>query len=234
MVIVTMRIRLMGLSLVGLAIHCPVVAWQPETVGVGLAYTSDARESVALEAAWQTPQPDWRIRGKLEHGLYKRNQHLGWVAFEESFERNSIGIFIDRQLPAGLYISGGLLHFDQASQWTASPKADAVYSLNGRYYAGIQLGKPEATISYQPLIPYLGMGWSTPLSYKDWSVQFEAGALVGLDPKLTMRSNNPANLPFLNADLQYEADRYVDRLKTDKQFLDSTAPHASITAIYHF
>lgn len=205
----------------------------PESIGIGLGYAKDAHENIALEASW-FEQADWQVRGRLEHGLYSRTHQIGWVEFAESFERNSLGLFVDRKLAEGLYLSSGLLHFDQASHWVASPRADAVYKLNGRYYAGIQLGKPQADIDYQPIVPYLGIHWAVSLPDPKWSINAEVGVLFGLDPSLTMYSDNPANLPLLNTDLQFEADKYVARLKSNGEFLERTAPRASITATYHF
>lgn len=210
-----------------------LATWQPDSIGIGLGYAKDAHENLALEASW-FEQADWQVRGRLEHGLYSRTHQIGWVEFAESFERTSLGLFVDRKLAEGLYLSSGLLHFDQASHWTASPKADAVYKLNGRYYSGVQLGKPQADIDYQPIVPYLGIRWAASLPDPKWSINVEAGALFGLDPSLTMYSDNPANLPLLNVDLQFEADKYVARLKSNGEFLERTAPRASITATYHF
>lgn len=228
------RGKIVGL-VVSLFCQSPLVlaAWQPEAIGIGVGYAKDAHKHIALEANWFA-NIDWQVRGRLEHGLYNRSHQVGWVEFSEDFERNSIGVFFDRKLTKGWYLSGGLLHFDQASHWTASPKPDAVYRLNGRYYAGVQLGRPQAEVDYQPLVPYLGIRWTSSLPHSKWSVDIEAGALFGLDPSLTMYSDNPANLPLLNADLQHEADKYVARLKAKGQFLEHTAPRASITAIYHF
>lgn len=210
-----------------------LATWQLDSIGIGLGYAKDAHENLALEASW-FEQADWQVRGRLEHGLYSRTHQIGWVEFAESFERTSLGLFVDRKLAEGLYLSSGLLHFDQASHWTASPKADAVYKLNGRYYSGVQLGKPQADIDYQPIVPYLGIRWAVSLPDPKWSINVEAGALFGLDPSLTMYSDNPANLPLLNVDLQFEADKYVARLKSNGEFLERTAPRASITATYHF
>nr|CAA6824842.1 MAG: Unknown protein [uncultured Thiotrichaceae bacterium] len=223
-------------ALLSICLSSPTWAdWQPDTVNFGAGYTADSRHSLALETGWKI-SPDWQLRTRIEHGLYDRKHSINHVKFDESFKRTSLGLFADKTLEVvpGLFISSGIMHFNQASKWTAHPEAGAIYKLNGRYYAGVNLGQPKAETSYRSLVPYLGLGWRSVADKNRWSFQAEAGVLFNLDPELRIRSDNPTGLPLLNEDLQFEADQYVDRLKRDKQFLDDTAIRIGISVTYNF
>ncbi len=210
--------------------------WRPDYVSGGFSHTADAREGVSIEAGWQVSN-DWRFKTRLERGFYSRERTISLVEFSESFERTSIGLFVERKLPfaADFSVTAGFVHFDEASSWIANPTATAVYQLNSRYYSGLNLGEPKATVSYRDVVPYLGLSWSNLRSGKTgWGVGADVGFFFNLDPALRIKSDNPSNLPLLNADLQYEADRYVERLRADDDFLKDVAPRVGITAIYQF
>ncbi|MGB1012251.1 MAG: hypothetical protein ACPGVP_21225 [Thiolinea sp.] len=210
--------------------------WQPDYVGAGATYTADAKNGLGVKLGWQL-NADWDFTARLEHGVYERKHTVNLVEFDESFARTSVGVFAERLVPgtSGLRFVGGLLHFDKASEWAANPNVSAIYQLNGRYYSGLNLGNPKATIGYRPLIPFVGLSWTSGSpQQKGWALNVDAGVMFSLDPELAISSDNPSDLEFLNDDLQYEADTYVERLKTEGDFLESAAPRIGISAIYRF
>lgn len=211
-------------------------AWQPSSIGGGISYTDDAHDALNIEVGWQF-NSNWRIKVQLEQGLYSREHAVSLVSFAESFERKSFGVFAQRNLVSfpRVSLSAGLVHFDKASTWIASPERSAVYHLNGRSYSGLNLGRPEATVSYRTLIPYFGVSWSSlPPNKKGWGISANAGVMFNLDPELMIKSNNPSGLAYLNADLQHEADKYVERLKSEDEFLNNVAPRVGMAVIYQF
>ena len=210
--------------------------WQPDYVSGGFSHTADAREGVIIEAGWKISD-DWRFKTRLERGFYSREQTISLVEFSESFKRNSIGLFAERKMSFApdFSLALGVVHFDKASSWVANPKTTAVYQLNDRYYSGLNLGKPEATVSYRDLVPYLGVSWSSlGTDEAGWGLSADIGVLFNLDPTLKIKSDNPSGLPLLNADLQHEADQYVERLRRDDEFLKDVSPRVGIAAIYQF
>lgn len=208
----------------------------PDTAGVQLSYTEDAHTALGAELGWNL-NSKWRSRLTLERSHYSRNYLMGLVNYKESYQRHSLGLYADHFLFAnqGLYLSAGLLHFDKGSDWNANPEKKAAYLINGRQYAGTHLSEPSGRIEFNQLVPYLGIGWQSPQQQRNhWSVNAHAGIIFKLNPQLTIRSDNPFNLPHLQEDLQTEADKYVENVKGNNAFAKDKYFKVGLSASYRF
>lgn len=208
----------------------------PDYLSGGVSYNTEAHEAAYVETGWQL-NPDWRISARLEQGEYSGKHNVSLVTFAESFEHSSIGLFAERRLPfiSGLTAVAGVIHSDKSSSWVSAPQNNVVYEINGRYYSGLNLGQPEATVKYEPLTPYAGLAWSSLRpGQKGWGVSIEVGALFNPDPEVTIKSENPSGLELLNADLQSDVNEYVEQLRDENEFFSEVSPRAGIAAVYQF
>ena len=213
----------------------------PDYVGGGASYNEEAHEAAYVETGWQV-NPDWQISARFEQGSYNGKHTVSLVEFNESFEHNSFGLFVERRIPfiRGLKAIAGVVHSDKTSSWVSAPQSGAVYEINGIYYSGLNLGQPQATVSYEPVTPYAGLAWSSLNPGKrGWGVSIEVGALFNSDPEVTIKADNTVGLSaasaaLLDAGLLNDVNEYVEQLRNENEFFSEVSPRASVSVVYQF
>lgn len=206
----------------------------PDAATLRASYAPDSGAGVGAEMAWDAGER-WRVRAGFEHYSGEQEHLISLIRFTENRERTDVGLFLDRKLAgdSGWYVSAGIIHPDQGSRWDANPDSRMAYTLNGRQYAGIHLSEPEGQVEYAVLVPYAGVGWRASAA-KGWQVGAEIGVLAGLDPTFSIHTDNPYQLPYLEQDLQAEADKYLATAQADTHLSGDQQLKASVSLSYHF
>lgn len=206
----------------------------PDTVTVRASYAADSGDAIGGEVAWNAGER-WRVRAGFDHYSGTEEHLISLIRFTENRERTDVGVYLDRKLAgdSGWYVAAGIIHPQQGTRWDANPEPRSAYTLNGRQYAGMHLDEPEGRVAYASLIPYVGMGWHSS-ARKGWQVGAEVGVLAGLDPEFSIHTANPFRLPYLEQDLQAEADKYLSTLQADTHLSGDQQLKASLSLRYHF
>ncbi|OQX05347.1 MAG: hypothetical protein BWK73_33840 [Thiothrix lacustris] len=206
----------------------------PDATGIQATYTVDSGEGLGAAVAWDVGER-WRLRASAEHFSGQQEHLISLIRFTEDRERTDVGVFVERKLAgdSGWYASVGVLHPNHGTRWDALPATRAAYTLNGRQYAGSHLSEPEGRVDYANLVPYVGLGWQTP-QRSGWQVGAELGVLAGLDPTFSIHTDNPYQLPYLEQDLQAEADKYLATTQAETPLAGEQALKASISLRYSF
>jgi len=213
--------------------------WLPKQVGLKLHYSSDLGQGIGGELGWSLAER-WQARFAVYHYDEQQAHSINLIDFTEDRSRTDIALFLDHQLFAnqGFYATVGAVNVGDGSRWQAQPNPRFAYTLNGRQYAGIHLSEPEGRIQYNDIAPYVGLGWrstrkqNTPQA--NWQFGAEVGLLSNLNPKFSIHTDNPYQLPLLEHDLQIEADRYLNRVAAEKGLLEDQEIHFSLSAHYQF
>lgn len=206
----------------------------PDSAGVRASYAADSGAGLGAELAWDAGE-NWRIRAGVDRYSDSQEHLISLIRFHEQHERNDVGLFLDRKLAgdSGWYATGGIVHPGQGSRWDADPDQRMGYTLNGRQYAGIHLSEPVGEVSYTALAPYAGVGWRV-ADNKGWQVGAEIGVLAGLDPTFSIYTDNPYQLPYLEQDLQAEADKYLTTTQASTHLSGEQQLTARVSISYAF
>jgi hypothetical protein len=206
----------------------------PDAATLRVSYAPDSGAGVGAEIAWDAGER-WRVHAGFEHYSGEQEHLISLIRFTENRERTDVGLFLDRKLAgnSGWYVSAGIIHPDQGARWDANPDSRMAYTLNDRQYAGVHLSEPEGRVEYAALAPYVGVGWRASAA-KGWQVGAEIGVLAGLDPKFSIHTDNPYQLPYLEQDLQAEADQYLATAQADTHLSGDQQLKASVSLSYHF
>lgn len=231
------RKHLIGVALGWVLMMPPCIALDsilPDAVAVRGSNAVDSGKGIGAEVAWDVADR-WRVRAGVEHYQGTQEHLISLIRFTEDSERTDVGLFLDRKLVgnSGLYATAGILHPNHGPHWDATPEVRAAYTLNGRQYAGIHLSEPEGQVEYAALVPYAGIGWQSP-THQGWQVGAELGVLAGLDPVFSIHTDNPFHLPYLEQDLQAEADKYLATTQADTHLSGDQQLKASVSLRYHF
>lgn len=233
-----MRLQAYGLSSAVLSMALlgtvEAAAWQPEAVSLQLSQSSDSGLGVGGSVRWAL-QPQWRIRVDASHYREQQEHLVSLIRFAEQRDRTDLALVVERQLTAGQgwYVAAGIAHPGEGAVWDAEPDLRMAYTLNGRQYAGEHLSEPRGKVAYADAVPYLGLGWRSQ-PQKHWQFEVELGVLNGLQPEFEIHTANPLQLPYLQADLQAEADRYIENTEADSHLSSDTQLTIRMGLSYRF
>lgn len=206
----------------------------PDAMGGRAVYAVDSGSGLGAELAWNAGER-WRIRAGVDHYSDKQDHLISLIRFREQHERSDVGLFLDRKLAgdSGWYVTAGVIHPGKGSRWDADPDPRMGYTLNGRQYAGVHLSEPVGEVSYTALAPYTGVGWRSS-GQQGWQAGAEIGVMAGLDPTFSLHTGNPYQLPYLEQDLQAEADKYLATTQASTHLSGEQQLSARISLSYAF
>lgn len=139
----------------------------------------------------------------------------------------------------GFRLSAGVAYNATEVSGTSLPPTSGVYDIGGVPVPVDLLGTLEGTIEFDPLSPYVGIGWGgAPAAGRGWSASFDLGVLfvgepdVELDPVLAPGSPIPT-IPGGPALLEIALDREESDIEADLADYD-IYPVLSLGVSYRF
>lgn len=143
---------------------------------------------------------------ELTVGLSRQvNARLGANAFSYSDRREASGIEYDGEARlrtgtawldwhpggAGFRFTGGVVYNDTAIEGSSLPPASGIYDIGGVPVPANLVGTLDATVEFDPLVPYAGLGWGNAVGpnerfglFLDFGVIFQGKADVTLIPRI--------------------------------------------------
>lgn len=209
-------------------------SWLPDSVAAQVVYAEDGGTGTGAELGWE-PLRNWYLRLNAIHFSEQQEHLISLINFSEDRERTDISLILDRKFGAdnAWHVSVGVIHPGEGTHLGAEPDENFAYFLNGRQYAGAHLNEPKGHIEYDSLAPYVGIGWKSP-ARSSWHFGIDIGLVAGLNPRLTIRTDNPFHLPFLDQDLQAEADKYMSLMSDSPSVMQDGYVKITVAASYQF
>jgi len=162
----------------------------------------------------------YNFSGKAQDVDYKVKLHLmsfcllaDWFPFEQHDWR---------------FTGGAILNKNRVN---VDAKPAVSYKVGDTTYTSAQVGSLAGKITFEPVAPYLGLGWGNPFG-KDshWSFNFDLGAMYQGAPKVNLDANGPiANDPTFQSNLAQEKDQLKDKTNRFKFY-----PVVAIAVAYRF
>ena len=122
------------------------------------------------------------------------------VKYDASLKLESIGLLADWHLFSGVtHLTGGVIFNNNEIGMTATPVG--IYIFNGMNYTPLEVGTATATVTFDKVAPYLGIGWSGRASKTGFSFKSDIGVMYQGSPKAKLTATGAAGNPALAADL---------------------------------
>jgi len=135
----------------------------------------------------------------------------------------------------GFRISAGVMKNGNEFDLVGTPTGAQTVEINGNTYSATDVGSLKASIGFDGIAPYLGIGWGrAPQSGKGWGFDMDLGVLFQDDPNVSLTVACGATLSSA-ACATFEADAAAEEvsLKADSEEID-VFPVLSIGLSYSF
>ena len=157
------------------------------TLGLGAGFAIPLSENIAG-------------RVNLNKYTYSTNFTSDSVNYDASLKLESIGLLADWHLFSGvMHLTGGAIYNNNELSMTATPVGNYVF--NGVSYTSSQVGTATATVTFNKVAPYLGIGWSGRASKTGFSFKSDIGVMYQGSPKAKLTATGAAGSSQLAADL---------------------------------
>ena len=158
------------------------------TLGLGAGFAIPISENTAA-------------RLNLNKYTYTNQTTSDNVKYDASVKLESIGLLADWHLFSGVtHLTGGIIYNNNEISMTATPSG-ANYIFNGQSYNPSLVGTATATVTFNKVAPYLGIGWSGRASKTGFSFKSDIGVMYQGSPKAKLTATGAAANPALAADL---------------------------------
>jgi hypothetical protein len=139
----------------------------------------------------------------------------------------------------GFRLTGGVVYNDTTIEGRSLPPASGIYNIGGVPVPANLVGTLDATVEFNPLVPYVGLGWGNAVApnerlgvFLDVGVIFQGKADVTLIPRIP--ANSPINTtPGARAALDILLRREEQDLEDDAADYD-LYPVVAIGVSYRF
>ena len=157
------------------------------TLGVGAGFSVPYTENISA-------------RLNLNKYSYTYQTTSDNVKYDASLKLESIGLLADWHLFSGVtHLTGGVIFNNNEIGMTATPVG--IYIFNGMNYTPLEVGTATATVTFDKVAPYLGIGWSGRASKTGFSFKSDIGVMYQGSPKAKLTATGAAGNPALAADL---------------------------------
>ena len=162
-------------------------------------------EAYAIDVGYNATE---NVRVRLGYGRLnlQHNRKVGIVNIKERVEQKNVRLNVDWFPWAqrnGVFLSAGLAQLSDPSTLEVTDTS----------FSPLPLGTVTGSIETRSVAPYVGVGYRYQFKEnKGWFLQAELGRILNIDPKLSLESDNPANIPGLNVGLQAVADDQNDQI----------------------
>ena len=94
---------------------------------------------------------------------------------------------------------------------TATP-VSGNYTINGTSYTAAQVGSLTGEATWNPVDPYLGIGFGNPFRGSHWTFGLDLGVVYEGSAKVSLSATGAAALPQLASDVQSEQTQAQDTI----------------------
>ncbi|THB74465.1 MAG: hypothetical protein D6B25_13500 [Desulfobulbaceae bacterium] len=175
-----------------------------------------------------------RIRGGFNYLTYSFDSTIGDIDYEFEPEFNSISAILDwHPFGGGFHVSGGLFLNNNVIGATGVISGSAIPSEFSQYAAYRTLVSISGDVEFNPVAPYLGIGWRSNSGEPGLGFACELGVMFQGAPDVTgLRVNGPIDINGISEVRAFLADQ-------EKEIEDELEPYqyypvASVMLIYNF
>ena len=125
------------------------------------------------------------------------------VAYSGNLKLQNVGLLGDWHPWAGAFrLTGGLFYNGNKFDLTAQPAGGGTYTFNGNTYTAAQVGSASASVSFNSIAPYLGLGWGDGGTGAGLHFSSDIGVMYQGTPKASITATNPTGNAQLASDVQ--------------------------------
>ena len=177
---------------------------------------------------------DLRIRGGLNYLTYSFDSEISNIDYEFEPEFNSISLLLDYHPFGGsFFLSGGAFLNNNNVQVTGTIGKDKIPSIYSQYAFAADLANISGDVEFQPVAPYLGLGWRSNKGQDGWGIACDLGVMFQGSPDVTnLQINAPIDLnnrQEVQTFLKEQEQEIEDELERFKYY-----PVASLMLLYNF
>ncbi|MCP3890365.1 MAG: hypothetical protein GY702_16070 [Desulfobulbaceae bacterium] len=181
-----------------------------------------------------TLSDNFRLRGGLNYLTYSFDTEISDIDYEFEPEFNSISLLLDYHPFGGsFFLSGGAFLNNNNVPVSGSMGKDKVPSAYSQYNSATDLVNISGDVEFQPVAPYLGLGWRSKKGEKGWGFACDLGVMFQGAPEVNdLRINAPVDvngLPEVQEFLKEQEQEIEDELERFQYY-----PVASIMFLYNF
>lgn len=137
------------------------------------------------------------------------------VDYNASLKLENIGLLADWHVFNGVtHLTGGVIYNNNEISMTATPSPGSTYTYNGNSYSASLVGSATATVTFNKVAPYLGIGWSGRASKTGFSFKSDLGVMFQGAPKAKLTATGAAAGSALAADLAAEETKMNNSLSS--------------------
>jgi len=157
--------------------------------------------TLGLGAGFAIPISDnFAGRVNLNKYTYTTSFTSDSINYDASIKLESIGLLADWHLFSGVtHLTAGAIYNNNEFNMTATPVGNYVF--NGVSYPASTVGTASASVTFNKVAPYLGLGWSGRASKTGFSFKSDIGVMYQGSPKAKLTATNPLGNAQLAADV---------------------------------
>ncbi len=163
-----------------------------------------------------SPQVDFRL-GANGFSYTDDHRRISQIEYDATAKLRNATALLDWHPGGGAFrLTGGVLYNDSRIEGNSLAPASGVYDIGGVPVPVALVGTLKGKIDFDPIAPYLGFGWSNPLS-SDRKVGFffDVGAFYQGRGKATLTPVIPAGSPLENPVARQALDILLQREERD-------------------
>ncbi len=214
------KIAFITAAIIGAASFTPAVAddatgksaisAEISTTGVGVDYIYGISPNLHLRASVNGGQLSYDFEGDDNNG-----QEGDELQYEGDLNLFSIGGTADWYPTGGWFrLSAGLFFSDNNASGSAtceSASGSCEFGDDGEEFNRQQLGTVEADVEFNPIAPYVGVGFGNPLKKQGWGFSGDIGLLIQGSADVELRSQGDCSaVPPFNIDCTAERDAALE------------------------
>jgi hypothetical protein len=152
----------------------------------------------------------------LNDGSYTNNATVSAMNYDMDWQLQSVNAFADWYPFAGsFHATSGLLYNNNKTSYVAHP-SNGNYIINGVPYSSTQITSYQGTMTYNPVAPYIGIGWGNPVARdQGWNLVSDIGVIYQGKPVSDLVITCAAACP---PQLQTDATAENTKLQEDTRF----------------
>lgn len=169
---------------------------------------------------------------RLSSGFFNYNdtQTSSGVTYNGNLTMESVSALADWHPFSGSFrLTGGLAYNGNSASLAAQPSASGTYTFNGNTYTGAQVGTANAKVSFNPVAPYVGIGWGDDSLKSGFHFTSDIGLMYQGSPNVALSASNPTHNAQLASDVQAAQTTLQNKLNSYQLY-----PVVSVGIDYRF
>ena len=178
--------------------------------------------------------PHTRIRGGINYLIWEFDSTIGDVDYTFEPEFNSISALFDVHPFGGAFFLSGGLYFNNNSVGVAGTLPPENFPAGYQDFTFLSdLVSVTGDVEFNPVAPYVGLGWRSNSNETGWGIGLELGVLYQGAPDVTnLRVNAPVDVNDIDEVQQFLAEQ--EQEIEDELSWFQWYPVASLLLTYHF